>query len=328
VLYQRLSDSAGTSQMPPGGPYLTSAELHDVAGWICAGAPAASRIDGGSGGDGGTGGDTTPPTFAGAASATPSPNAVTLSWKAASDAVTPAAQIVYLVYQASSAGGERFATPSYTTPPGATSFTVGKLAINTKYYFVVRARDAAGNVDGNQVEVSATTPATADTQAPSFTGASSATVSGQSITIAWTAASDDVTPPGQIVYLVYQATSAGGESFATPTYTTAPGAASYTVSGLMPSTTYYFVVRAQDQAGNVAVNTTEVSGKTTIVSFSAQVEPIFLASCANAGCHTGARPAEGLDLGSAAKSYTNLVGVLSTECTATKRVAPGAASAS
>jgi hypothetical protein len=330
VVYQRLAGTSSASQMPPGGPYLTSDDLREVAGWICAGAPAASSIDGGVPGDGGVvpGGDTTPPVFGGATSATSSPNAITLDWNAATDNVTPSSQMVYLVYQATSAGGESFGMPTFTTSPGVTSFAIGKLPINTKYYFVVRARDAAGNVDGNTMEVSATTPAVADSQPPSFAGASSATVSGQSITVAWTAATDNVTASSQIVYQVYQATSAGGESYATPTYTTAPGATSYAASGLGPNANYYFVVRAEDQAGNLSINTKEVSAKTTTVSLSAQVQPIFTANCASTACHSGTRPAQGLNLSSAAKSYADLVNVFSSECTATRRVTPGNTSAS
>lgn len=321
VLYQRLSDLAGTGEMPLGGPYLSASDLDEVAGWICAGAPAASSLDGGVSGDGGVlGGDTTPPSFAGATGATPNPSSITLAWSAATDNVTPSSQIVYEIYQATSAGGESFAAPSYTTAPGATSYTVGQLPISTKYYFVVRARDAAGNVDANKVEVSATTPAIADTTPPSFAGATSATASANNITITWTAASDAVTPAAQIVYLVYQTMSAGTESYATPTYATAPGVTAYVVGGLAPNAIYYFVVRAQDQAGNISVNTKEVSAMTTTITLSKQVQPIFTASCAITACHTGARPAEGLDL-SSGKSWSQLVGVFSSECPATRRVA-------
>ncbi|HEX9100671.1 MAG TPA: fibronectin type III domain-containing protein, partial [Polyangia bacterium] len=328
VLYQRLTDAAGTGQMPLGGPYLIASDLDDVAGWICAGAPSASNIDGGVSGDGGVvSGDVMPPTFAGASSATPGPNSVTLSWTAATDNVTPSSQIVYLVYQSTTAGGETYATPTYTTAPGVASFAIGKLAINTKYYFVVRARDAAGNVDSNTVEVNATTPAISDTQPPTFAGATSASASGNAITISWTAATDNVTASAQIVYLVYQASSPGGESYATPTYSTGPGVTSYVVAGLAPNATYYFVVRAQDQAGNVSVNTKEVSAKTSAITLSGQVQPIFTSSCATTACHSGARPAQGLDL-SSGKSYGQLVNVLSNECSSTDRVAPGSAATS
>jgi hypothetical protein len=106
-------------------------------------------------------GDTTPPTFAGLAAATtciPGPTSEDrsapfhLRWKAAADDVTPASDIVYLIYAAPTQGGERFSQPAYTTAPGATTFTTPPLPAAKPPYFVVRARDAAGNHDANRVE--------------------------------------------------------------------------------------------------------------------------------------------------------------------------------
>jgi hypothetical protein len=51
----------------------------------------------------------------------------------------------------------------------------------------------------------------------------------------------------------------------------------------------------------------------TTVSFGKDVQPIFTANCVNAGCHSGAKPKEGLSLESG-KSYGDLVGAASTEC--------------
>lgn len=59
------------------------------------------------------------------------------------------------------------------------------------------------------------------------------------------------------------------------------------------------------------------------VSFSADVQPIFTASCAANGCHKGIMPAQGLDL-SAGKSYGGLVNIAAGECMdGRKRVLPG-----
>lgn len=271
--------------------------------------------------DGGTSsGDQVAPTFAGATAATSSPNSVTVTWNAASDNVSPASQITYLLYQATAAAGQSFAQPTATSAPGATSLSIGKLATRTTYYYVVRARDEAGNIDSNKVEVSATTPATSDTMAPTFAGLAMATASGSSITLTWTAASDAVTSTAQMVYLIYQATSTGGQSFTTPSYTTAPGQTSFTVSGLVPGQTYYFVVRAQDQAGNIDTNSVQKSAATTAPSFMRDVQPILQASCTGGGCHSGTRAAENLNLDTAVSSYAGLVNVSSTQCTSNKRV--------
>jgi hypothetical protein len=76
----------------------------------------------------------------------------TLSWASATDNVTPAKKIVYDVYQANTPGGEDYSTPTYTSKAGATSFTTPPLSTEKPVYFVVRARDKAGNTDTNTVE--------------------------------------------------------------------------------------------------------------------------------------------------------------------------------
>ena len=105
------------------------------------------------------------PTFAGIVSATrclspepvqsarivPGSVGYTLTWKAATDPVTPSPQIVYEIFVATSPGAEDYATPTYTTSPGATSFVTPVPPDGTEY-FVVRARNAAGHEDANTVE--------------------------------------------------------------------------------------------------------------------------------------------------------------------------------
>jgi hypothetical protein len=105
--------------------------------------------------------DRRPPRFGGLNSATtciPGPigggrtTRYHLSWDAATDNVTRSRRIVYDVYQATSAGGEDFSKPTYTTPAGVESFDTPPLPTDESFYFVVRARDRAGNRDSNTVE--------------------------------------------------------------------------------------------------------------------------------------------------------------------------------
>jgi hypothetical protein len=76
----------------------------------------------------------------------------TLSWEAAADDLTASSQIVYEVYLAATPGGENFSMPTWTTPAGVTEYRTPGLASHGTYYFVVRARDGAGNADRNTTE--------------------------------------------------------------------------------------------------------------------------------------------------------------------------------
>jgi hypothetical protein len=74
-----------------------------------------------------------------------------LSWEPATEK-NKHSRFVYEVYQATTPGGENFSTPTYTTAPGVTSSDTPQLPTEDIFYFVVRARDQAGNEDSNTVE--------------------------------------------------------------------------------------------------------------------------------------------------------------------------------
>ncbi len=113
-----------------------------------------------------------------------------------------------------------------------------------------------------------------DRTPPTFAGLKSATtcVPGPigggrttSYTLRWDAATDNVSPSSTIVYLVYQANAPGSEDFSTPTYTTAAGVTSFATPPLPADKPVYFVVRAQDQAGNIDRNSVERQGQNLCV---------------------------------------------------------------
>jgi C1A family cysteine protease/chitodextrinase len=95
------------------------------------------------------------------------------------------------------------------------------------------------------------TPPTTDTQAPTTpTNLASSAVTSSSVTLTWTASTDNVAVTG---YNVYK----GGALVGTATTT------SYTVSGLSASTAYTFYVTAKDAAGNVSAASSSISVTTT-----------------------------------------------------------------
>lgn len=105
--------------------------------------------------------DATPPAFAGldrAMACTPGPQRpgqttpFTLTWKAATDGVTPSSRLVYDVFVSGTSGGQDFSNPSWTTPPGVTTYRTPGLPSHGTFYFVVRARDGADNEDRNRVQ--------------------------------------------------------------------------------------------------------------------------------------------------------------------------------
>jgi chitodextrinase len=115
-------------------------------------------------------------------------------------------------------------------------YAVGWTATTGTHVLTATATDAAANVGtSTAVDVTVAAPDTQNPTAP--TGLSATNVTTSSLTLSWTAASDNVGVTG------YEVTRNGGAP-------TAVAGTSLAVSGLAPSTSYSFVVRARDAAGN------------------------------------------------------------------------------
>jgi len=104
-----------------------------------------------------------------------------------------------------------------------------------------------------------TTIISADSTRPTFLGDTTiSTPSTQtSLTLNWTDGSDDVAIDH---YDIFMSLSSGAEDL-TNRFTTAGGTPAV-VTGLTAGTTYYFIVRAVDAAGNTDLNTTEATAAT------------------------------------------------------------------
>jgi chitodextrinase len=179
----------------------------------------------------------------GLAAAATSASQVNLSWNPATDNV---GVIGYNVYR----DGMQIATLG-----SVTTFQNTGLTPSTSYSYVVRARDAAGNMSSPSPSASATTQAPPDTTAPSTPmGLTATTMSSSQIDLSWMAATDDVGVTG---YNIFR----GGVQIATL------GAVStFQDTGLTAFTTYFYTVQARDAAGNVSPPTISVSATTQAVA--------------------------------------------------------------
>jgi hypothetical protein len=83
--------------------------------------------------------------------------------------------------------------------------------------------------------------------------------------LAWNPATDNRSPQQRIVYYIYIATTPGGEDFTQPYGSTPPGATSFDTEPLPADQRFFFVVRAQDKAGNIDANTVEREGQNLCV---------------------------------------------------------------
>jgi predicted phage tail protein len=202
-------------------------------------APAAPIIAGG------VFGQSPLPAPAGLVVSNPTGNAVTLNWAAIPGAAS------YQVLQATSAGGPFL--PASTTPVTGSSVTVTGLTAGAPYYFQVVAIDPSGAATGPSNTVSTTTTTTTALTPP--TGVAATTTTSNTATLSWTVST------GAASYRVMFGTALGGPfNAATVTNATSTGA---TVTGLNPSTPYFFEVIAVDAAGNASAPSAVANGITT-----------------------------------------------------------------
>ena len=137
----------------------------------------------------------------------------------------------------------------------ALAYSVGDTLLYNAYTYA-DVFDAANIVTLSMIGTTDSTP-------PTFGGlAAVQKSSGDAVTLSWTAGMDDTASSLELVYLVYASKSSGGQSFTSPGFTTDPGETVYTINGLAMGTTYHFVVRAMDPAGNIDTNVVEVSAST------------------------------------------------------------------
>jgi hypothetical protein len=217
------------------------------------------------------------PTFDGIRRASADGTTVRLFWLPASDNSTNVDNIVYDVYSSLTQHREDFTKPPRaTSAQGAASITLVEKNLGTRYYYVVRARDFAGNRDTNIAEKSAQTGALPDTKPPTFTGATAVkSMTPMSIEVSWNPAADDRSMvPAEFTYQVFVATS-------TPVPTKTPavtirGANTATVVGLLPATDYSVVVLAQDAEGNTS-DVTPFVRVTTLAAVAGDTTPPALA---------------------------------------------------
>lgn len=149
---------------------------------------------------------------------------------------------------------------SWTTTTDPTYTALG-LTPSTAYTPEVQAFDFAGNYSTTQTGTPVSTTAVADTTPPTQPGQPTATPTGSSVALTWTASTDAV---GVTAYDVYRSATSG--------FTPSAGTLKLTVatnSGTetgVPVGTWYYKVAARDAAGNTSLASTQRSVVVTAVA--------------------------------------------------------------
>ena len=182
--------------------------------------------------------------------------APTISGRTATNITGSSAQITWTTNEAATSRVEYGLTTSYgslttldATLVTAHSVALTGLAPNTTYNYRVRSIDAAGN-EAISANSTFKTTAAADSIPPSTpTGLTATAVSATQINLSWNASTDNVAVTG---YQVFR----NGAQVGTSTTT------AFSDTGLSPSTSYSYTVRAVDAAANPSGQSTPASATT------------------------------------------------------------------
>ncbi|MEU5780884.1 fibronectin type III domain-containing protein [Micromonospora lupini] len=182
--------------------------------------------------------DTEPPTAPGPITVVASGTTwIELAWAASTDNVGVVGYVV----------SARFEDNGRTWSTDTNSIRITDLGPSRTYIFSVAGLDAAGNRSPSSGTLRLTMPP-GDDQAPSAPGQPVAyDVAATLVWLRWTPSIENVVLDR---YEVYRVDAGGQLALVRELYQYPPSPTITQVSGLMPNTTYTFVVRARDEAGN------------------------------------------------------------------------------
>jgi parallel beta-helix repeat protein len=131
--------------------------------------------------------------------------------------------------------------------------------------------------------------AAGDETPPVYSGLDEAVaIAANHVLISWQLATVGLDPDFEAIYLVYMSEVSGSFDYSSPSYTSKPGETSILIADLDPATTYYFVVRAMDRAGNIDQNTSQQSVTTPAAGSELYVD--VNSGIDNSGCGTSSSP--------------------------------------
>lgn len=172
-----------------------------------------------------TGVDTVPPSIPVVKTLSKTHNSVTLSYSATDNVGV----VGYRISRTLNGKYEHFTTE--------TTHTISNLNPDSYYYFIVTAYDAENNSTNSSIHGVKTNPQPTDTEPPTAPTLSVTAKTDKSVSLAWTASTDNTGVVGYDLYVngVYHSTTTNRTSV---------------VSGLSPNTSYRFAVHAKDAVGN------------------------------------------------------------------------------
>jgi len=160
---------------------------------------------------------------------------VTLNWTASTEVGGPGVAAYYITRTNGTS------TTKFTVNSPTLTYADTTVSANTTYSYTIQAVDTVAALSGISLPISVTTPKPPDTTAPSIPVVTTSNVLYNSVTIKWTASTDNTGGSGLASYTLYRNGTVLA-SFNSSTLT-------YLDNTVSPSTAYSYSVTATDNAG-------------------------------------------------------------------------------
>lgn len=215
--------------------------------------------------------DTTAPIISGIVASTVSSTSESVSWTTNEAATSK-------IFISTTSPVLTTGTPTWTDGATTTAHGVQLVSLlpNTTYYFIIQNTDASGNTR-TSAQGSFVTGSVADVTAPVISGVAVGSLSTSSATVSWNTNES----ASSKVYL--STSSPVGTSSATWTNAGLLSGHSAPLAGLLPNTTYYFIVQATDASANTAFS---AQGSFTTAALDVTAPVISLLSAVPTGSTT------------------------------------------
>jgi hypothetical protein len=188
---------------------------------------------------------------------------LSVTWGQATDAVTQASKITYLIYLKTPSTSYDLVSPTKLVIGATSTLVTQGIAVGQSYTLFVACKDEAGNVypTGPLNERSVTV---LDSQAPNaITDLAAVSPSFTRILLTWSPSDDGLggTGASQMRYKVYASTTSPVSTSGTPV-ATVTGTTSYLHMGLNPNTAWYYKVVAEDSENNLSAASNQATNTT------------------------------------------------------------------
>lgn len=205
---------------------------------------------------------------------------LSLVWGEGADDVSKASNISYSVFMRSLVDEYDLVSPTKIVNGATTTIITNGVQLGQTYRLFVSCKDEAGNYFPTGPKNEKTVTVSDNVPPSQITDLAVGSANYTSLMLTWSPSDDGSggTLSSQMKYRIYSSTTSPVSTSGTPIHSITNGATTYTHSGLVPGTAYYYRIVAEDLAGNRSDPSNQAMNSTLTDSTAPTLSPSGLAT--------------------------------------------------